>query len=340
MKEKELLKQEVHACIKAISANPKDPDLYRNLGALQVQCKDYMGASKSFRSARELEALHSKKQNPNNSFEPFLNNTDAYLNLLKDCLTYQLWDASDGNAFEVRVSKPFISLARIIHKIKAYFNPQENEVREFGMDWPAKALTMAGRERLNNVEFCTKKILEEDVPGDFIETGVWRGGCAILMQATLKSYGAQERTVWLADSFEGMPKPNKKLYPADKRYDLSMWQTLAVSVEEVQENFKRFDLLDENVKFLKGWFSKTLPNAPVQKLAMIRLDGDLYESTLDALTHLYHKLSDGGFLIVDDYHCAPPCKRAVDDFREQHQIIDTIVSIDWSGIYWRKNFES
>ncbi|WP_298510432.1 TylF/MycF/NovP-related O-methyltransferase [uncultured Kordia sp.] len=337
MKEKESLKLEIHACIEAIAENPRESELYQKLGDLQLQCGDAVGASKSYRSATELRQYASGVTDAKVAFTSSINNTDAYLELLKNCLTYQLWNASDGSAFEVSISKPLISFARIIHRIKEVFKFSTADKREFGLDWPAKALTMAGRERLNNIEYCTKLILQEGIEGDFIETGVWRGGCTIFMRALLKSYGDTKRSVWVADSFSGMPKPNKKEYPADKKYDLSMWKTLAVTADEVRENFKRFDLLDEKVKFLEGWFSETLPKAPIEKLAMIRLDGDLYESTMDALKSLYHKLSDGGFIIVDDYHCAPPCKQAIDEFREANSITDKIVSIDWSAIYWRKN---
>ncbi|MGH1383694.1 TylF/MycF/NovP-related O-methyltransferase [Kordia sp.] len=339
MKEKESLKLEIHACIEAITASPRESALYQKLGDLQRQCGDSVGASKSYRSATELRRHESGAKETDVIITSSINNTDAYLNLLKDSLTYQLWGASDGTAFEVRISKPLISLARIILRIKEFFKLSTPENREFGLDWPAKALTMAGKERLNNVEYCTKIVLQENIPGDLIETGVWRGGCTIFMRALLKSYGDQKRAVWVADSFSGMPKPDKKQYPADKKFDLSMWKTLAVTADEVRENFKRFGLLDDKVKFLEGWFSETLPKAPIEQLAIIRLDGDLYESTMDALKHLYAKLSDGGFIIVDDYHCAAPCKQAIDEFREVNNITDEIVAIDWSAVYWRKNMD-
>jgi len=90
------------------------------------------------------------------------------------------------------------------------------------------------------------------------------------------------------------------------------------------------------VRFLKGWFRDTLPAAPIGKLALLRLDGDLYESTRDALHALYGKLSPGGFLLVDDYGDFPPCRKAVDEFRAEHRIDAPIVEVDWSGVYWRK----
>jgi len=84
---------------------------------------------------------------------------------------------------------------------------------------------------------------------------------------------------------------------------------LAVPLEEVQALFRRYDLLDAQVRFLKGWFKDTLAGAPIERLALLRLDGDLYESTMDALVPLYDKVSPGGFVIVDDYYSCAPCGR-------------------------------
>jgi hypothetical protein len=84
-------------------------------------------------------------------------------------------------------------------------------------------------------------------------------------------------------------------------------------MEEVKKNFEKYNLLDNNVKFLKGWFKDTLPSAPIESLAILRLDGDLYESTMDGLINLYSKLSKGGFIIIDDWGAFPACKQAVKD---------------------------
>ena len=108
-------------------------------------------------------------------------------------------------------------------------------------------------------------------------------------------------------------------------------------LEHVKENFQRYGLLDEQVRFVKGWFRDTLPHVPIERLAVLRLDGDLYESTIQALDGLYHKLSPGGFVIVDDYGNVPACRQAVDDFRAHEGITDLIMPIDWGGVYWRRS---
>jgi O-methyltransferase len=198
------------------------------------------------------------------------------------------------------------------------------------------AHTMIGRKRLDNIETCLAIIKKENVPGDVAETGAWRGGASIFMKGCLTAWGMQNRTVWVADSFEGLPPPSR---PEDAGYDFSATRVpiLAVGLEEVQENFRRYDLLDDKVKFLKGWFRDTLHIAPIRKLALLRLDGDLYESTMDSLKALYDKVAPGGFIIVDDFNDFVPCRRAVLEFRELRGIDDPIEVIDWSGAFWRKS---
>jgi hypothetical protein len=204
-----------------------------------------------------------------------------------------------------------------------------------GWGWPTRAMSMIGLRRLNNLEDCVRNVLTHNIPGDFIETGAWRGGAVIFMRALLEVYGVRDRIVWVADSFEGMPVPNTEKYPADRELDLSHVERLAVSLEDAQRNFQRFGLLDGQVRFLKGWFRDTLPGAPIERLAILRLDGDLYESTADALANLYPRVSRGGYIIIDD-NWVPACRQAVDDYRAAHGISDEIVTIDSQGAYWVK----
>jgi O-methyltransferase len=216
--------------------------------------------------------------------------------------------------------------------------PLDVRDRVEGLKWPADAETMIGLRRLDNIQDCITDVLQTNVPGDLIETGVWRGGATIFMRAVLAAYGNQDRVVWVADSFAGLPKPDLQRAPKD-RGDIhwAFSKDLAISIEEVQNNFARFSLLDRQVRFLKGWFKDTLPPAPIERLALMRLDGDMYESTMDALTALYPRLSVGGYVIVDDYGFLEPCKAAVDEFREQHSIVDEIIAIDGSGVYWKRS---
>lgn len=197
------------------------------------------------------------------------------------------------------------------------------------------AHTMIGMRRMDNIQYCIETVLADDIAGDLIETGVWRGGATIFMRGVLAAYGIKDRAVWVADSFDGVPPPSR---PEDAGFDLSkkLVPFLAVNKETVVELFERYGLLDAQVKFLAGWFKDTLPAAPIETIAVLRLDGDLYESTMDALNPLYAKVSRGGFIIVDDYCTCPPCRKAIDDFRATNGITDEMVKIDNESLYWRK----
>ncbi|MGI9590000.1 MAG: TylF/MycF family methyltransferase [Myxococcota bacterium] len=203
-------------------------------------------------------------------------------------------------------------------------------------DYPVRAHTMIGLTRLANIRKLVEDVLAKDVPGDLLEAGAWRGGATIYMRAVLAAHDVRDRTVWVADSFEGLPPPDPERYPADAGLDLHENQNLAVSLEEARRNFERYGLLDDQVKFLKGWFKDTFPTAPIEKLAVLRLDGDLYASTMDSLVPLYSKVASGGYVIVDDYKIIPACRKAVDDYRAEHGITAPLVDVDWNAVYWRK----
>ncbi len=241
---------------------------------------------------------------------------DRYLRLIQDCLS--------GSIYE---DPPLKVLGQETY---------DANLREYGWDWPSRAHTMIGRKRLENVRSLTESVLGNQVPGDLIETGVWRGGACILMRAVLDAYRVTDRTVWVADSFEGLPAPDEDRFPADKGDTFHTYADLAVSLEQVQSNFGKYGLLDEQVRFLKGWFKDTLPSAPIERLALLRLDGDMYESTMVALEHLYPKLSVGGYVIVDDYQVVPACRQAVTDYVNAQGFVPTIEEIDGVGVFWRK----
>ena len=194
---------------------------------------------------------------------------------------------------------------------------------------------MIGLKRMENLRMCVESVIQEKIPGDLLEAGVWRGGASIFMRAILKVYGITNRVVWVADSFKGLPAPDIKKYPADKTSRFHEYSQLAVPFDEVQRNFQKYDLLDNQVRFLRGFFSETLPRAPIDELAVLRLDGDMYESTMDTLVNLYPKVSVGGYVIIDDYLSIPACQQAVNDFRVSHGIREEVITIDSSGVYWR-----
>ncbi|WP_299393072.1 class I SAM-dependent methyltransferase [uncultured Desulfovibrio sp.] len=197
------------------------------------------------------------------------------------------------------------------------------------------AYSMIGKARMDNLEFCLDCIRQENIPGDLMETGVCRGGAVIFMQGYLKAWDMRGRTVWAADSFEGLPRP-ELAQDAGWDFNKEIFPVLAIDEERVKATFARYGLLDDNVVFLKGWFCDTLPAAPVERLALLRLDGDLYASTMDALRACYHKVVPGGFVIVDDW-ALEPCRKAVEDFRREQGVTEELIPIDPASVYWRKD---
>lgn len=212
----------------------------------------------------------------------------------------------------------------------------EDETRLKARDRPIEGFTMISKCRLDNLQGCVERVLDDDIPGDLIETGVWRGGATIFMKKMLQLREDTHRQVWVADSFAGLPPPKPELYPADEGSKFHRYEVLAVPLGEVKANFERFGALDERVRFLEGFFADTLPTLDGCTWSVIRLDGDMYESTIVALKNLYPNLSTGGYLIVDDYGTVEECRRAVHDFREENAITDPVNAIDGAGTFWRK----
>ena len=247
---------------------------------------------------------------------------DLYLELLKRSLTDTLFE-EEPHPDKLTDSQYILSFAS--HYIRG------------------RAVTMLPLERLDNLRFCIETALSDGVPGDIIETGVWRGGAMIFARGILKAHAVTDRTVWVADSFEGLPNPDAERFPNEAKAHAGVVMSkvfghFAASLEDVQRNFSAYGLLDDRVRFLKGWFKDTLPGAPIERLAVMRLDGDYYESTRDALVHLYPRLTPGGFVIIDDFgeDTWTYCRKAVDEYRTEHRIDDPIIKVDSRCWYWRR----
>lgn len=263
---------------------------------------------------------------------------DLYLELLKRSLTHTLYAGADAVGYPPRgrIRKGILDLLRRRGIVPVRILPDQERQQAEGRHWPLFAHTMVGLDRLDNLRDCIETVVREEVPGDLIETGVWRGGASIFMRGVLKANGVTDRSVWVADSFRGLPPPDPGRYPDDSD---GLWHTadhLAVPLEAVKDNFDRYGLLDDQVRFLEGWFRDTLPTVRDKTWSVIRLDGDMYESTTDALENLYPSLAPGGFLIVDDYSIEA-CRRAVADFRDANQITEPMERVDWSAVYWRRS---
>lgn len=246
---------------------------------------------------------------------------DMYLDLLKRSLTNTIFESEpDIDDDEFR-----FTIQRVTHYVNS------------------DAVSMLPLARMNNIKNCVEDILRNAVPGDLIEAGVWRGGATIFMRGVLKAHSVKDRRVWAADSFEGLPAPDPSLFPLEAKVQSGSvmqkaYHNLAVGLEEVKRNFAAYGLMDDQVRFLKGWFKDTLPTAPLDALSLMRLDGDFYESTRDGLNYLYDRLSIGGYVIIDDYgeDSWTYCRKAVDEFRSERHIEDSLIAVDSKCYFWQR----
>lgn len=269
---------------------------------------------------------------------------ELYLDLMKRCLTrlafpdryYPILQPTAANSRISRAAHLLLAPVWKRLRLSLYRRGKFDAGRRAeGRDWPAEAETMIGLARLDNLQACVTDVLRDGVPGDLIEAGAWRGGAAIFLRAILKAYGDRARRVWVADSFAGLPRSDGR-YVEDRGDPHWLFRSvLGVPLDEVKANFARYGLLDEQVRFLPGWFKDTLPRAPIERLAVLRVDGDMYSSTMDVLEALYPRVESGGYVIIDDYSL-PSCRRAVEDYRATHEIREEIRAIDWTGVFWRK----
>jgi hypothetical protein len=258
------------------------------------------------------------------------------------------------NNIELEKKLEFVKLALIgcyydIESLKIFFDkgvyPEINKINDAimqpiiperieGFDQPKDAFTMIGKKRLDNLHKMLEHVRVNNIDGDLIETGVWKGGATIFMKIYSDLYQMNKK-VFVCDSFEGLPKPSGKFRSDDGDVHYT-YTNLAISLDIVKKNFELFHCLDENVIFIKGFFGQTLPNNNlIEKLSLLRMDGDMYESTHDVFYSLYDKVQKNGPIIIDDY-CLNGCRDCVHDFRNVKNITEEMVTIDRCGIYWIK----
>ena len=257
--------------------------------------------------------------------------TDLYLDLIQKTITYSLWEEPgvpiDAHASRCRAPNRWIlrTVARLLGTMGLQLVRRvrySEEQREKGLIWPMQADTMVGRRRLDNLRMCLEDVLHSGVKGDLIETGVWRGGASIFMKAVLTAHGDFNRRLFVADSFQGLPAAG----PEDSEV-LAAWGEQckgldAVPLRNVQDNMRVLGIDEKLLVYHPGWFSDTVPGCELGPIALLRLDGDLYDSTRVTMEHLYPKLMLGGFCIIDDWGLSG-CRKAVDDyFSDRAQKID------------------
>lgn len=264
-----------------------------------------------------------------------------YLCLLKRALVNWIYPEHELQVSYLQsdtVAKDKISRSRYLRDISRIEIDNYNELLDKKKNGFVTVLshTLIGLRRLNHLEYCAREIFSKGISGDFFEAGVCQGGASIFLRGLQVAFGEGQRKVWAADSFEGLP-PARLAQDYGLDFTESNYPWLAFSQERVEDHFRRYDLWSDQVRLVKGWFSETLPELNCGPLSLLRLDADLYQSTMEILVSLYGKVVPGGFVIVDDYGAFEACRLAIDDFRRDHGIQEPIKWIDWSGVYWQKD---
>lgn len=270
-----------------------------------------------------------------------------YLDLLSRTLVNLIYPEHDLRIDELeerRPAGPWLDYERRMRDLR-YVEPEKFAAivqhKIAGTSWkrrPARfAHTMVGLRRLDNLEYCAASVIANGVAGDFVECGVLQGGASIFLRALQVAYGEPSRRTWLCDSFAGPPPPTDAVdreLAAGFNEAAEPW--LAATVESVRDNFRTYDLLSEEVRFVEGLFADSLPHAPIERIAILRLDVGLFDATTDVLEHLYDRVSEGGFVVIDDYNVYEPCRRAVDEFRARRGETSPMRPADWNSAYWQK----
>jgi O-methyltransferase len=271
----------------------------------------------------EMGYLHELVELESHSDRP-LSATDLYLQTLRNYLVGDYL-----GSFDRSVTPRFQYTERLPISVVA------PEARQQGLDWPLFAMTMTGRIRLDTIKMILEEVIVNHIPGDIVETGVWRGGLSIFMRGVLLAHHQSDRVSYLCDSFAGLPESKMN---ADERMKWDHAPYLEISDDRVKNHFILAGITDPEVVFVKGFFTYTMKplSLMVQQLSILRLDGDMYESTVDVLYHLYDKLSVGGYAYIDDYSPHFPAREACDDFIQVHNFSPTVIVPDYFSGYWKK----
>jgi hypothetical protein len=199
---------------------------------------------------------------------------------------------------------------------------------------------MTSPERLHALVTAVEHVTRAGIPGDFVECGVWKGGSMMAVARTLLKRGCSDRTLWLFDTFDGMPPPSdvdcdlhgrsaSSLLAAEDRETSLFWAVAPLAA--VRYNLESTGYPAERIRYVQGRVEDTLPARAPDLIALLRLDTDWYSSTRHELVHLFPRLSPGGVLIVDDYGHWQGCRRAVDEFIEEQRIAMLLCRIDYTG---------
>lgn len=227
-------------------------------------------------------------------------------------------------AYRLRNPRWVASLARrYVQEILARFQPTEFNQ----LFLKVKPLTMVSYARLRGLYDATRHVIQNSVPGDFVECGVARGGSAALMALTLQQLQA-ERCLWLFDTFQGLPEPSQN----DPDYKIANLYTgsCMASTDEVLAALRCLGIMN-GLHLVPGLFNDTLPRTPMATISLLHVDGDWYESVKACLNSLYDRVSSGGVIQFDDYGHWAGARKAVDEFMKYRGIQAELLALDFSG---------
>lgn len=197
--------------------------------------------------------------------------------------------------------------------------------------WLIRRNTMVGPERIQNLARLAQRIEDEQIPGDVVECGVYKGGTAAIL-ARLATHSRLPRTVWLFDYFQGMPPATAVDGP-----EAASWVgNLTSSPRRVARLLRRTGADLSRVRIVPGMFQETFPKVQIPQIALLNIDADWYESVKLCLETFYNAVAPDGFVSIDDYGDWPGCRLAVDEFFQSHQLTTSLQSVDQSAHWFQK----
>jgi O-methyltransferase len=229
-----------------------------------------------------------------------------------------------------------------------YFTAVEASAVDEEIYKKVQAFTMSNPDPIYSLITATRYIVENQIKGDFVECGIWRGGCSMAVALTLLELGDTSRKIWLYDTFSGMTEPGimDVSFGEDGMPALPYWKNKKgsslgsdwanISLNQVKINLNSTSYPSEKIRFIKGDVLETLNGELPENVALLRLDTDWYQSTKKELSSLYPKLSTGGICIVDDYGAWAGSKQAVDEYFTQHHPRPLMHITDWTTRTWVK----